>query len=1699
MSSVKRKFIVALLACIAVPAALMQQAVGQSAQFRKDLAELTKSPHRLAGYEDGSLAAGRYVEKRLREMGIEKIFMQEFPVIQPVCTECRIEVNGEKYDILPMRPNILQASVTPAEGLVGETLYVGKGEMSDYGRQLPKGKIVVIDFDCGKNWLNAFAFGASAVIFVGGDETDAKPYHHVNVPANLPRFFVPKELAEKLELKTRPQQIKLFAACRWRELVGRNVIAVLPGTSPKISSDTLPQDILLAAPLDSLSEVPQLSPGARDAANCAALLKMAEYFKKNPPKRNVIICFFDGQCSNHLGARAFYGALGREKCTTEYKRIEDRLDNFGKERKFIEQVLKIMESRDLFSGSVRSMKYHNEAIRLLAQEARNRSGDALEELRPLRNRLRDIHTEKRHLIQKLEELEKNGDAVRGEQVRQQIAEMDRQLEDLAAAEKKLNAADTAWNRLEGALRGGNISESNREHYEMLVEDTRRLLANRVTELDRLTKFAEQARMLRDAIGDEKQSIVMHISINLSDARRRWSFIHGDDTEPIGNDRAGIYSSTFKTIRSIYESSPGSFRLFDENPALAPSSEIRLYAPGLYVDSGAAARLFAIPNLSAMTVLDPLGKQGLPCDTTANLDAGVIEAQADDIQKFIRVFADSDAFNPGSYQNTARFDEMQWQADKSRGPAVTRAGAGMAMADRPVPDAIVAIVLKSAIKPWDLGKIEKTPPGFVFPVIVKTNTYGIFEAGPLHAANYAMPLLFAAKFDEPADGTPSRGIIQYVSAEDSAITTKTMNLSAVNLFKTRFKTLVGYGFDQTSAKTIAMRAASTSEFRKDNHLLCEMDNIMTLYAPYNARGMKLFNRAGIVALNNKPDKEEYQGVGLSLENPFEQLVSVEITARDQRILNEYRLNTLRENHINQDSLEVLNSKSKELYEDAELIHRLMVEGASAAETAEGSATTQPAEATVVSLDKYAGDLSASAAYAKRPYTPLVGVLNDLVTAVVLLLLMAMPFAYALERLLIGTPHIYRQIGWFTVFFLATFAILYMINPAFRIASTPIIIFLAFTIILLSSLVIFIMMRKLQTEVKKMQGLATTVHSADVSRLSTMMAAVNMGISTMRRRPLRTLLTAVTVVLLTFTVLTFASFGSSWGLWKTYEMPLGSMPQRIMVHHQLWNPIPDGTVDMVRGHLQGKADVVPRYWVSATSSDAYTALTLESSTDMVLCTEDIQKPITVAAAIGMDSRDTARQSELADMLHGQISLLDTDGIFLTDIVGKHLGLTDADIGRTKILLDGRKLTYAGRISGKFTTFTSLEGSSLLPVDYKVIGLDSLYQLNKTLTADSSADMPDMQSAQFVTYNADRVVIISPRAAKDMGGMVRAITVYPNDPDATEELADRVANITALPTYAGYRGGVYRMLFTSIARASGWKDLLIPVLLGGLIIFATMLSSVSDREKEIYTFSSLGLAPPHIASLFFAEASIYAVVGGMGGYLLGQAVARVLGWMSQMGYVTVPPMNYSSTNAIVTILIVMGTVLISTIYPAVKASRSANPGIQRSWKIPKPKDNTYDMVFPFTVSAYDITGVVSFLHEHFENYSDTSMGIFAASNYHIIRQSGNDMLGFRADVALAPFDLGVSQKFIMLSQPSEIEGIDEVRVVIRRISGASSDWQRANRVFINDLRKQLLIWRSLPHEVMEKYRQQTMKQWDALPVETVSFGREDDRHDAEYGDVS
>jgi hypothetical protein len=183
-------------------------------------------------------------------------------------------------------------------------------------------------------------------------------------------------------------------------------------------------------------------------------------------------------------------------------------------------------------------------------------------------------------------------------------------------------------------------------------------------------------------------------------------------------------------------------------------------------------------------------------------------------------------------------------------------------------------------------------------------------------------------------------------------------------------------------------------------------------------------------------------------------------------------------------------------------------------------------------------------------------------------------------------------------------------------------------------------------------------------------------------------------------------------------------------------------------------------------------------------------------------------------------------------------------------------------------------------------------------------------------------------------------------------------------------------------------------------------------------------------------------------------------------VPPLNFSSTSSLLTIGIVMAMVLLSTIYPALMASRSANPGVNRSWKMPKPDGDRLVFMFPFTVPEQSFGGIIAFIREHFRNHGDAALDVFATQDVRLFRVDAV-RLGIAADVSLAPFDLGVFQRFRMSTRPSDVPGIDEVVVEIERTNGAPGTWLRGNQAFIKDLREQFLIWRSLPQETVAHYQ--------------------------------
>lgn len=110
-------------------------------------------------------------------------------------------------------------------------------------------------------------------------------------------------------------------------------------------------------------------------------------------------------------------------------------------------------------------------------------------------------------------------------------------------------------------------------------------------------------------------------------------------------------------------------------------------------------------------------------------------------------------------------------------------------------------------------------------------------------------------------------------------------------------------------------------------------------------------------------------------------------------------------------------------------------------------------------------------------------------------------------------------------------------------------------------------------------------------------------------------------------------------------------------------------------------------------------------------------------------------------------------------------------------------------------------------------------------------------------------------------------------------------------------------------------IVLVIGTLVVLVTMMSSVNERTREIGIFRAIGFRKSSIVSIILMEAGIISVLGGLAGYLLGMAAAKVAGpVIAQMEVII--SWDYRIGAAALMIAIIIG--LTASFLPALKASR-------------------------------------------------------------------------------------------------------------------------------------------------------------------------------------
>ncbi len=798
-------------------------------------------------------------------------------------------------------------------------------------------------------------------------------------------------------------------------------------------------------------------------------------------------------------------------------------------------------------------------------------------------------------------------------------------------------------------------------------------------------------------------------------------------------------------------------------------------------------------------------------------------------------------------------------------------------------------------------------------------------------------------------------------------------------------------------------------------------------------IKILAGRQLLLLNNGIPDSRPNGEGFDLAE--ERLMPTLLQAAwDMWRLDEDRLQTMRDHAIENQHLQHLHQRTAQVLAAAE----------EAAQQKEWS--------------RYVAHLRAALGLENQVYPQTMATLNDVIKGMVFFLALLIPAAFLGERLLLGAAQITRQLAGFGALLAAVWLAVSQVHPAFAIAH-PLVILLAFAIMAMAGLVLVLIGSRFNSFMKER---GDQIHHVEMRRFSVAHAAFMLGISNMRRRKLRTGLTLTTLVLLTFTVLSFASYESRA---RFISLPLEHEGEYegLLVRNRAWSPLGQPMLDYIRSHFAAVGPISPRNWFIL-QEDKKTYLEAASERQLVR----------TYGLLGLNPAETDITGIDQALTAGRFFTAATEASCLLPLpMAEALGLDAGDLGRAQVQVMGKELTVVGLFDpAVFNDIRDLDDGPLTPVDFELSRTaGSTFQLNESTATTATA----AQYRPYVHILPDNVLIAPYQIVRQMGGRLRSVAIAFDREDlgAAQALLEDFLLRVAVSLFVGLRQdeastiGVWAYSSIGATAIKGLGVLIVPMLIAAFIVLNTMLGTVYERLKDIGIYAAVGLAPSHIALLFIAEACAYAVLGITLGYLGGQGMGLVLNHWGMLGGLN---LNYSSLAAVFSALIVMGVVLLSTVYPARVAARTAVPDLVRRWQPEPPVGAEWEFRFPFLVSAAEAKGLCGFLLDYLASYGEASIGSFYTEG--TLLQSFATPEGtayaIEAKVWLAPLDLGVSQHAVLCIRPEDQADIYGLVFYLHCLSGDNDSWRRANRSFLQAIRKELLIWNTLKTAERSTFRQ-------------------------------
>lgn len=1596
-------------------------------------------PTRLPG-TPGHDQASRELLEKIRSVAGVRTWVQPFSVVVPETEKAELTVDDGPFRgahrVYPLWPASARLHTTPEEGLRGRLVYVGQGTCDRLPARTLRGQIAAMEIGGGFNWQAVYNFGASAILLLGSDDlTQAVAHSHLTrIPLNVPRFYLPDGPLAR-ELRGAERTGRLYCRARWKEAAAQNLYALVP---PAAGAPAGPA-IAILAPYDSVSIVPELAPGADAAVDACVALNLLRHFARHPPARPLLFAFVDGYVVNQLGVREMLAAVA---VTPEKRNI------------YVQEDAATVASYAGYARLLDALGPYPEAVRRLGRG----------EYAPLQGYVKDEVARDVVAIETALHPKRLALYAAGADAR---AGLQNEVEELAALRTALYAAQNRllakpdnpmtplsdallrrYREATGLARGaGDTADDRRPFTEVLWERVGQRVRGQLAEAESRMQVHRQRDRLRQELvqalglaGRQDRPVGFLLGLDLSDSgtaagpRSYCRHLGLTETANASGFLSWLRALAAREADALW---PGDLRRAVDLGPLAGMDAPESFAVGNLPNPTSPALSFATPAATWAT-LDCLQERvDTPLDQAERLDWQRLSPQIDVTLRLCERLAGQTDFAPG-FRTALECSRVTGSVlNLSPGYPVPR-----------VPMRGYLTTISGGAVSGGRGVLDSRTPaaGVRLDEFRFSGTDGRFYFDAWPYAEQGQRRHFVQSYLVTPDGRIRRAVdmncvekgvrldVDITEASPTprrAVVFTCEELTLLELFDPRFLQNLPTGAlldarraDKPQRVNSVLSGGQWSAFLEPG-----IRWVALLRAGTLQNRMALLN---IVPSDDTSDLGTRRAMrGFELRERLES-IPAEVALRDLSRLDQRRLTKYRKAGITSRAIDNICRDSRRL-EDEAAQAKARDDGAGLVRAATGGLANE-----------------------MRAYQAIQNMANDVVRAAIFLLLALVPFSIALERLLFASPHVYRQILGTGVILAAMIAALWSFHPAFRISNQPLMIIMAFGIVFMSLLVLSIIYRKFSGSLEEARSGRAESSGAHTSRGGIALSAFRLGLVNMRKRAMRTVLTGATVVLITFALLCFTSV-TRYADQRERTLRAAAPFTGILIREPQCRPLPPEALPHVANALGAAREPVPQYWWANPANVQWRVHVRNPATGAA---------ISLRAALGLSGAE-AGLTRVDEVLPNWPRFAAGGGCYLAGAAAEQLRVKAGDT----VTVAGRNLEVAGVFDAAAfdRRIRGLTGESLMPADYSVLAEQQRWVLEagslEQLTSEIESGAALEPSLAVPALGAASVLIVPASFLDGMpGASLRGMAVRAGPAEEAKSLAAAMAKRFAFPIYHGSPDGVRVIVATALA-AQGPKNVLILLIIAGLIIFNTMLNSIAERKREIHVYTSLGLAPVHVGALFVAEAAAYGLMGSIFGYVIGQGVATLMSRLGWLGGIT---LNYSGTDAIATMLLVLVVVVLSALAPAFMAGKLAMPAAEMKWRVPAPTEDVIRDTLPFTVTAEAADGVMRFLYEYLDAHREGSIGYFSTDRLRAVpAQAGRRQFpAAELTVWLAPYDLGVRQDVRLAVRETEEEDVFEIEVRMTRRAGETRTWWKLNRVFLGALRKQLLGWRKLKTERVLEY---------------------------------